>query len=308
MKIIKKIKEFLNVVENPKVDMSIGMENMPPMDHLDLSTSKLIPTSDNTNNGLKFTRISQLLKGKDGKELWKTVGHNALLLGGAQNIIDNTYYNISRADLTEITPLDREPGMNIEATNVKYTSDKRVIFGYGLVNDGVVGLNEAPVMKWQKGYNIEHLLGFQAINLADDDPVEMHKTYAMRHVDTANNYAIYYAKKMQINLENITTNGMKLPNNPHDSYSGKLDISSRVYFDINIDKNEMMKWFGIKYGTKQGALLNGIVLFAGRPCEVTINGTVINTFRDVIVTNRVNISDVTLGNTELTYKYELFYV
>ena len=260
-------------------------------------------------SGLVKTKISKKIISKDGKELWKDLGHNVLLLGGSQTIINNTYYDISRSDLTEIRNLDSEPGMNLEASNVKYLSDRRVIFGYGLVSDGIVGMNKAPVMRWQKGYNVDKLLGFQVINVADDNPVEMHKIYAIRHVDTSNGYVIYYGKKTQINLENISSDGVRLPSNPHDSYSGKLDISSRVYFDINITKGEIERWYGLKTGTKKGAFFNGIILFAGRPCEVTINGNVITTFRDIVVTNRVNIKEEdNLGDIELTFKYELFYV
>ena len=254
-----------------------------------------------------LTAISKKIVDKNGKELFQPIASNALLLGGAQNIINNIYYNMVPSEFTEIRNLDNEPGSNFEGT-VKYTSDKRVIFGYGIGNDGVVGLDEAPVIKYQKGYDLNKLVAFQTIPIADDNPVEMHKQYAMRHVDTGAGYVLYYIKKTPFSLENITTDGTKIPNNPHDNYNGKLDVTSRVSFNVQVTRDELIKWFGYKYNTQVGALMNSIILFAGRHCEVTIRGQKIETFRDVIATNRANIADVPLGNTNLTYLYELFYV
>nr|DAX81560.1 MAG TPA: hypothetical protein [Caudoviricetes sp.] len=258
--------------------------------------------------GNKFlTAISQKIVDKNGRELFKPIGGNALLLGGSQNIINNIYYNMVPSEFTEIRNLDSEPGANFEGT-VNYLSDKRVIFGYGIGNDGVIGLDEAPVLKYQKGYDFNKLVAFQTVPIADDNPIEMHKQYAMRHVDTGNGYVLYFIKKTPFSIENITTDGTKLPNNPHDNYNGKLDVSSRVSFNVNVTRDELIRWFGYKYNTQVGALMNSIILFAGRPAEVTIKGQKIETFRDVIATNKANIADVPLGNTNLTYLYELFYV
>ena len=74
-----------------------------------------------------LTAISKKIVDKNGKELFQPIASNALLLGGAQNIINNIYYNMVPSEFTEIRNLDSEPGANFEGT-IKYTSDKRVIF------------------------------------------------------------------------------------------------------------------------------------------------------------------------------------
>lgn len=291
MNLIKKIQERITTSEK--------YNNIKRALHINMQKRK---------GNFLLTALSRKITTKDGRELWKYENSNALLLGGAQNIIKNTFYNISKNDMTEITPLDNEPGLNFAADNITYKNENRVIFGYGIVNDGVVGLNESPVLKYQKGYSMNNLIAFQTINTHDDDVIEMHKKYAMRHVDTGTGYSMYYIKKVQTNLENITVDGNKLPNNPNENYNGKLDVTSRVYFTIKIETDELLQWFGHKYGTVHGALMNGIVLFAGRPCDVTIGGKTVETFRDVIATNRVNIADIILGDTEVTCLYELYYV
>lgn len=254
------------------------------------------------------TKLSEKIVNKDGKVLWKPISENALLLGGSQNIVKNTYYNLLDSQFTEIKNLDSESGANFVGSDIKYLSNNRVIFGYGMVNDGSLGLNKSPVLKYKKGYNFNNLIAFQTVPIQYDNPTEMLKTYAMRHVDTGNGYVLYFIKKAEFNVENITTDGNKVPNNPDVTYNGKMDVTTRVYLNIKINKDELVRWFGYKYNSTQGALMNGIVLFAGRPAEVTINGVKQTTFLDVIATNRVNISDVLLENAEIEYLYELFYV
>ena len=54
--------------------------------------------------------------------------------------------------------------------------------------------------------------------------------------------------------------------------------------------------------------MNSIILFAGRNCESIINGTTVNTYRDIVATNKINVVSIPLNNTSIDFIYTLYYV
>jgi hypothetical protein len=81
----------------------------------------------------------------------------------------------------------------------------------------------------------------------------------------------------------------------------------RIVYNL-YEEDELTDWYGYKFGTKDGVIMNSIILFAGRNCESIINGTTVNTYRDVVATNKINVVSIPLNNTSIDFIYTLYYV
>lgn len=253
--------------------------------------------------------VHRKLTRADGTEMFEFLGGNATVLGGTQLIVQNTFIGITNSMLTQIDTLDKDPALNVSAVS-KYLSDVRRIFGFGVGMDGGISNTVYPVKRHSKGYETSKLYAFKTM-IADplvDDVVENFKKYSIRSVDTSTNTSLYYIKKIVPVLSNVTIYGEQVPNNPTVNYSGKYDIRSKVTLNLRIEEDELTDWYGYKNGTKDGAIINSIILFAGRNCETVINGTTVDTYRDVIATNKINVVGIPLNNTSIDFIYTLYYV
>jgi hypothetical protein len=245
----------------------------------------------------------------DGTEMFEFIGGNATVLGGTQLIVQNTFAGITNSMLTQIDTLDKDPSLNITPVS-KYLDDVKRIFGFGVGMDGGINNTVYPIKRHTKGYETSKLFAFKTL-IADplvDDVVENVKKYTLRSVDTSTNTSLYYIKKVSPILSNVTIHGETVPNHPTANYSGKFDIRSKVTLNLRIEEDELTDWYGYKFGTKDGAIMNSIILFAGRNCESIINGTTVNTYRDVVATNKINVVSIPLNNTSIDFIYTLYYV
>ena len=252
--------------------------------------------------------LHQKITNKDGKEMWKFVGGNDTLIGGTQNIVQNTFANVQQSQLTTIQSMDTEPGMNLTAVS-RYLSTNKLIFGFAVGHDGAALQQVYPVKRHTKGYRVGQMLAFQSITASLDNPVENYKKYAVRSIAT-NGEVQYFVKLLTPTIANISVDSeLALPNNPDTAYHGNSDVMTRVTFDIRISPEELVSWWGATYGTTEGGYMNSIMLVAGRACEVVENGQTINTFRDIICTNKINFINKNIKNSKVEiFSYELYYV
>ena len=262
-------------------------------------------------NGKKnvIATVHRKLLKADGTELYEFLGGNATVIGGTQLIIQNTFAGITPSMVTTIDPLDKEASLNV-TTVTKYLDNIRRIFGFGIGMDGATGKSLNTIARHTKGYELSKLYAFKTM-IADplvDDVIENVKKYSLRSVDVSTNTSLYYIKKVSPILTNITMDGTQLPNNPTINYTGGGDIRSKVTLNLRIEEDELKDWYGYKFGTTDGATINSIILFAGRNCETVINGNTINTYRDIIATNKINVTDIPINNTSIDFIYTLYYV
>ena len=54
--------------------------------------------------------------------------------------------------------------------------------------------------------------------------------------------------------------------------------------------------------------MNSIILFAWRLVETVINGNTIQTYRDIIATNKINLVEIPINNMKMEFVYTLYYV
>ena len=253
--------------------------------------------------------VHRKLTRADGTELYEFLGGNATVLGGTQMIVQNTFAGITDSQLTQIPTLDQDPGLNVPPVT-KIIDNSRRIFGFGVGMDGGIGKIVYPVKRHAKGYELNKLYSFQTISSDPkiDDVVENSKIYSLRSVDTLTNTALYYIKKIVPVYSSILQNGDVVPNNPTVNYTGKLDIRSKVQITLKITEDELIRWYGYKNNTTDGATMNSIILFAGRLVETVINGNTIQTYRDIIATNKINLVEIPINNMKMEFVYTLYYV
>ena len=253
--------------------------------------------------GVLKTRVSCVIKRKDGKPMFMDLGENATLVGGTQDYVKNMW-NIQSSDLIEIPNLDSEfTGLETPT----YTSEKRQIFGFGLGIDGAVGSTILAVKRHSKGYDKDQLIAFETVSTTLDDTDTNFNRYAFRAIDGGQSQ--YFIKKFVPSYEVISAKSKTaVPDNPSVNYTSTEDVRCHTRIETTILKEECSRWFGKTFGSTDTAHFNSIILFAGRPCTITVNGKVYNTFRDIIATNKINFKDTSLVDTEVKIIYDLYYV
>lgn len=253
--------------------------------------------------GIIHTNVNVEIRKKDGTTLFRDLGSNASLIGGVQDYVKNLW-NIQTSDLLTFPNLDSEfTGL----PSPVYTSDRRVIFGYGIGIDGASGSTIYPVKRHTKGYDKDKLIAFNTVNTGLDDITTNLNKYVFRVVDGTD--ALYYIKKIVPEYKCITAKGkVKLPDNPTVNYSGAEDVRAHCRIRSTIEKDEAVRWFGKKYGTTDSSHINSIILFAGRPCTVSISGQQYTTYRDIIATNKINFKNIELNDTEVVITYDIYFV
>lgn len=253
--------------------------------------------------GIDSTRVTMKITKKDGTELFRDLGPNASLLSGVQDYVKNMW-NIQSTDLVEIQTLDSQ-FTGLPTPN--YLKDKRQVFGFGLGIDGAYGNSVNVVKRHDLGYEKEKLIAFQTVTAGVDDLEANSKKYALRVEDGGD--VLWYIKRFVPEYIVVSARSKtKVPNLPNINYRSSEDV--RVWCRINIKMNteECIRWFGKKYGTSDNAYFNSIILFAGRPCTVEVNGKSINTFRDIIATNKINFKNENLNNKEIEFTYDIYFV
>lgn len=222
----------------------------------------------------------------------------------------------------------------------------RKIFGIMIADDGAVGNTVKVVNRREKGFDPNHLVPFLRHNLVSDNarefmligdpnattaPEVKHYTdestvRAIQHGITGRgkyagritmngNESAYLIKLVKFETTNIMIDGTKIDeNNLSDRRS--LDVRTKVQVRINIRKDELSTSFnhGKLYGDKniRNAMISSIMLVAGRPAMVS--GGVdagyykILNYNDIIVTNRINFTELPIDETELNFRYTIYYV
>lgn len=254
-------------------------------------------------SGVQSTNVSVIVRKKDGTELFKDLGPNATLVGGVQEYVKNMW-GIQSSDLLVIPNLDSE-FQNLPTPT--YTSDRRVVFGYGLGIDGTFGNAVNVVKRHDVGYKKDSLVAFQTLASGLDDPATYYRNYAFRTEEGGD--TLYYIKKFVPEYKVVSAKSKtKVPDTPHKNYTGTEDVRvwCRIKATINIE--ECKRWFGKKYGTTDNAYFNSIILFAGRPCTVTINGNNHVTYRDIVATNKINFKNIQLNDSEIIFNYDIYFV
>lgn len=254
-------------------------------------------------SGVKDTNVSIIIRKKDGTELFRDLGSNSTLVGGVQEYVKNMW-GIQSSDLLAV------PNLDSEFTNLPvptYTSNQRVIFGYGLGIDGTYGNAVNVVKRHDVGYKKDSLIAFQTMTASLDDPAEYHKKYALRVEDSGD--VLYYIKKIVPSYKVVSAKSKtKIPDNPHKNYAGTEDVRVWTRIKTDVDIEECKRWFGKRFGTTDNAYFNSIILFSGRPCSITINGNSYVTYRDIIATNKINFKNIPLNDSQILFNYDIYFV
>lgn len=254
-------------------------------------------------NGIDDTHVVVTIRKKDGTELFRDLGGNVSLIGGIQDYVKNMW-GIQSSDLITIGNLDSE-FTGLPTPN--YTGNERRIFGYGLATDGASGSTVHVVKRHSKGYDKDKLISFVTVNTALDDKNTNMDKYAFRVEDAGD--TLYYIKKIVPEYSVISAKAKtKIPDNPDTNYNGIEDVRAQCRIRTTVEKDECIRHFGKKYGTTDGAHFNSIILFAGRPCTVTVGGQSYTTYRDIIATNKINFKNIQLNDTEVVITYDIYFV
>ena len=278
----------------------------------------------NALNGIKKTKVTMIIRNKDGRELFRDLGSNSSLIGGVQEYVKHMW-QINDSQLVEFKNL--ETYYPNGATNVTYTGSDRVVFGYGIATDGALGSSVNAVKRHSLGFSTNpskpSLIAFRLETTdLDDTSVHMQKYAFRQEVDQVisgiastssgtpgKKDAEYYIKKITPEYKIISAKSRtQLQNNPNDTYLATEDVRCHCRIETKIELEEAVNWFGKYKGSKDNAYFNSIILFAGKPCTETINGVAYPSFRDIIATNKINFSNIALMDTEIVFNYDIYFV
>ena len=289
--------------------------------------------------------IDKVIKNDDGSELFQYIGHNATTIGGTQTIVENTFDNLDPQHIMPLLNLDNAvlPD-NWEYDKIEVAPSAtatRKIFGCMLFSDGAVGQSIKMVNRRSKSFDLKAVLPFYRADSSLDDPVRYMNIstreinnelnthadanvvrqmiddgkYAMR-VNIGSNDGIfnncaYLCKLLKFNLTNIRIDGETIRDN-EDSDKPSLDVRTKVSTRIKIDAGILTKSIeqnnGKDKADTRGMTLSAMALVAGRPAVVKVGEKLVRTYRDVIVTNRINFIEIPIESEELDFRYELYYV
>lgn len=251
------------------------------------------------------TRVRLMIKKADGTELFRDLGENASLIGGVQDYVHNMW-NIQSSDRVRIHTLDDAFTSGLPIVN-SYTSDKRQVFGIGIGIDGAVGDNIVAVNRHSKGFELDKLVAFHTVNPALEDVAAATDKYAFRVEDSGD--ILYYIKKIVPEYKIISARTKNVVQDyPDTTYTRSEDVRCHVRIKSKIEKDEVTRWFGKKQGSIDNPRFNSIIVFAGRPCTLTIGTRNVNTWRDVIATNKINFKNINLINVEVSIIYDIYFV
>lgn len=130
----------------------------------------------------------------------------------------------------------------------------------------------------------------------------------------------YLAKLINFNVANIMVDGTIMGDENMNIKQG-LDVRTRVMMRLAVSRDELSTSTSHELikGPKniRGAMMSSIMLVAGRPTIVNLPSTgavsVVShpqavTYKDVVVTNRINFVELPIDETELHFRYTIYYV
>ncbi len=253
--------------------------------------------------GILETKVTAEIRKKDGSVLFADLGSNASLVGGVQEYVRNMW-NIDPAQVIKIKNLESDfPTVSGTPT---FLSDKRQIFAFGIGIDGEIGGTTLAVARHKKGYDKDKLIALHTINTGIEDVNFASTKYAFRTVDGSD--AMWFLKKIQPEYRMVSANTKKVvSNDPDTTYTSSENVICHCRLKIKLEKGEVDRWFGKKFGTTDDTYCNSLILFSGKPCTTVINGVTVNTFRDVLATNKINFKTIGLQDTEVAITYDIYF-
>ena len=302
--------------------------------HTDLSNKNVIAVVD------------RVIKNSDGTELFEYIGMNATTLGGTQTLVVNNYDNLDPMQIMKLNTIDGSDALpnNWSFDPVEAAPDPlvpRKIFGCMLGSDGAVGMTVKVVNRRSASFSIPDVLPFYRADSTLDDPVRYMNIATtevnnkpMSHDDASvvrtmirdGKYALrinissddgtfannaYLVKLLTFDISNIKINGELVSSND-DTDKPSLDVRSRVRTRITIDAGILTKSLtqnnNVDKADTRGMTLSSISLVAGKPAVVKAGEKLIRTYRDVIVTNKINFTEIPIESEDLDFRYTLYYV
>lgn len=219
----------------------------------------------------------------------------------------------------------------------------RKIFGFMIGDDGAVGSTVKVVNRRSQSFDPSHIVPFLRQRINSDAPTQRmhlgtgsatkdtHETdpgllttiresilsegkYAAR-VAIGEDESAYLVKLLKFNVDNITVAGgvistATLTTNTQDL---SLDVRTRVQMKLHMRKDEL----SVSYASAaknnnskgvRGAMISSFMLVAGRPDIVSTPEGDVSSYSDIIVTNRINFTELPVDETELNFRYTIYYV
>ena len=285
--------------------------------------------------------VDKVITKEDGTEMYEFLGTNATTIGGTQTIVENTFDNLNPRDVMDLLTVDNatlpENWTFDRIAGTLSKSNPRKIFGFMFADDGAVGKTLKIVDRRTKAFDINHIMPFRRMDIRSDNaklymqvgefgenkdinnPVLMAQVrrgiddgkYALRvNINsTGFNDTAYFAKLARFDFQNILVDGSRLESNESTRRPG-LDVRSKISTIISVDPEELSDSFAHNNGTRniKGSMVSSILLVAGRPTKIMADDQIVDSYRDVIVTNRINFIELPVEETELKFRYTLYFV
>lgn len=285
-------------------DANLTKDDMRMYEELHANGVELI----NTRKRQGHTIVGQLfeeVKLASGKVQFKKIGDNHTLIGGTQVALASIF----GTELpNKVHMIDESPSLNI-LESVDLGAPPR-IFGFALSTDGGSTTTVKKINRASEGFDLKYMLPFRMIRTNIDKPIDYFKDYALRSVGTHEGieYATYWLKKIKSKQAyNRTLDGDILPDYPGDTIGVETEVESVMELRFSVTKEELREHFALVEGDIDKRRMSALMLVMGVPVNVTVNGTVCQEWRKLIVTNRLNIKERNLGNEgELSFVYKIY--
>lgn len=272
---------------------------------------RIILREGNTNKGGTF--YIKITDKDTGREFMKKL-HNDTTVGGSTMFMSKMF-NLP-ALINPIYELSSDPNIGIESIGtltlqVDSPSDpnSRRIFGFALGVDGGSDVNVAAMQRGEKGWVDGRLIPFK-YSVEEDSGAGYGATqeYAVRR--SYNGGIAYYAKLLTFDHYNQPVGQSRLSSsvNPHDAMVGSTNAIQTIgETTTEISSTDMVDYFKDVKNNLNSRYFNSVKILAGRQVTSTINGVTRVEYRDVIVTNVLNMKPVSLGaknKIDIIYKME----
>lgn len=237
-----------------------------------------------------------------GKKIFNKIGENKITIGLAQELSKFLLNSDRESYPTQINMLDNESQLSL-LNIIDQSEINPNLFGFGLSIDGGMENHIEPVLKKTKGYSLADggMVPFRMIPDVDHDPIVTHaNNYFIRDEfdspDFSNIYYRYLIKGFEsVEHKLIQENGEVLLDYPDENLVKDVDVFSVIDLELKIDLNDLAEYFGLVEENINNRRYNGITLFFGKPCIRTTDSGTVNSYRDIIGSNRMNVRQRNLG-------------
>ena len=253
-------------------------------------------------DGITFRMVMhEKIKSPCGKTLFTKGKPNTSLLGGTQML--SSAYMGSKLGEVPITTFDEA----IATTLLQgIATGNQELFGMMFGLDGGAAEDVYPVRRNSKGFVQNQVIPMRMVDITKEDVGEMLTNYEIRSVDQG--YAKYYVKRpTSITRKHMIKSGEVFVDNP-DLSNTTEDVVTVITVEMIMTEHDMAEYFALVENDVNLRRFSSVMAVFGDRVNVSYAGAPYMEHRNIIVTNKINRANMTLGMYGTgTYVFNIYF-